>query len=139
MHTVDYLAGNGAAPLAAPTVVIMTLVREAHQPVGVVLRHWRERRRMSQLDLAIRTEVSARHVSFVETGRSRPTKTMLLKLSEQLEIALRERNSLLLAGGFAAAYPEHQLNDIPMAAVSDAITKVLEAHLPYPAVVVDRH
>lgn len=116
----------------------MTMVDAPHN-VGVVLRHWRERRRMSQLDLALRTEVSARHVSFVETGRSRPTKAMLLKLSEQLEIPLRERNSLLLAGGFAPAYPEHQLNDIPMAAVTDAIGKILEAHMPYPAVVVDRH
>ena len=117
----------------------MTLVDDAPQPVGVLLRHWRERRRMSQLDLATRTEVSARHVSFVETGRSRPTRAMLLKLSEQLEIPLRERNSLLLAGGFAPAYPQHRLSDVPMAAVSDAIRVILDAHSPYPAVVVDRH
>lgn len=117
----------------------MTLVDDAPQPVGVLLRHWRERRRMSQLDLATRTDVSARHVSFVETGRSRPTRAMLLKLSEQLEIPLRERNSLLLAGGFAPAYPQHRLSDVPMAAVSDAIRVILDAHSPYPAVVVDRH
>ncbi len=109
------------------------------QPVGVLLRHWRERRRMSQLDLALATEVSARHVSFVETGRSKPTRTMLLKLSEQLDIPLRERNSLLLAGGFAPAYPQHELADIPLPAVTDAIGKILDGHLPYPALVVDRH
>ena len=109
------------------------------QPVGVLLRQWRERRRLSQLDLASRTEVSARHVSFLETGRSRPTKAMLLRLSEQLDIPLRERNSLLLAGGFAPAYPQHTLHDVPMAAVSDAIGMILAAHSPYPAVVVDRH
>ena len=112
---------------------------EPAQPVGVLLRHWRERRRLSQLDLASRTEVSARHVSFVETGRSKPTRAMVLKLSEQLDIPLRERNSLLLAGGFAPAYPEHQLDALPMAAVADAIGKILDAHLPYPALVVDRH
>lgn len=94
---------------------------------------------MSQLDLAGRTEVSARHVSFVETGRSKPTKAMLLRLSDQLEIPLRERNSLLLAAGFAPAYPQHRIDDVPMAAVSDAIGKILDAHSPYPAVVVDRH
>jgi transcriptional regulator with XRE-family HTH domain len=117
----------------------MTTLIEAQQPVGTLLRRWRERRRLSQLDLASRAEVSARHVSFLETGRSRPTKAMLLKLSEQLEIPLRERNSLLLAGGYAPAYPEHQLSDVPMAAVADAIAAILGAHLPAPAVVVDRH
>ncbi|MFH5232593.1 helix-turn-helix domain-containing protein [Antrihabitans spumae] len=117
----------------------MTTTLEAQEPVGVLLRHWRERRRMSQMDLALRTEVSARHLSFVETGRSKPTRTMLLKLSEQLEIPLREQNSLLLAGGFAPAYAEHQLSDLPMAVVSDAIRKILDGHLPYPAIVVDRH
>ncbi|MBJ8348477.1 helix-turn-helix domain-containing protein [Antrihabitans sp. YC2-6] len=117
----------------------MTMVQDPPQPVGVLLKHWREQRRLSQLELATRTEVSARHLSFVETGRSKPTQTMLLKLSEQLDIPLRERNSLLLAGGYAPAYAEHQLSDIPMAAVADAIGKILRGHLPYPAVVVDRH
>ncbi|KAA0020031.1 helix-turn-helix domain-containing protein [Antrihabitans cavernicola] len=117
----------------------MTVLEEAPRHVGVLLRHWRESRRMSQLDLATRTEVSARHVSFVETGRSKPTRSMLLKLSEQLEIPHRERNSLLLAGGFAPAYPEHPIDAFPMAAVSDAIAKILDAQLPYPAIVVDRH
>lgn len=116
-----------------------TQLQDPPRQVGVLLRHWRERRRLSQLELATRSDVSARHLSFVETGRSKPTQSMLLRLSEQLDIPLRERNSLLLAGGYAPAYAEHQLNDIPMAAVSDAIGKILRGHLPYPAVVVDRH
>ncbi|EME24007.1 helix-turn-helix domain-containing protein [Rhodococcus triatomae] len=117
----------------------MTTLAEADRPVGTLLRHWRERRRMSQLELAGLAEVSARHVSFLETGRSRPTRAMLLRLSEQLDIPLRERNSLLLAGGFAPAYPEHALGDVPMASVAEAIGQILHAHLPAPAVVVDRH
>lgn len=117
----------------------MTVVDDTERHVGPLLRRWRERRRMSQLDLANRTEVSARHVSFVETGRSRPTRAMLLKLSEQLDIPHRERNTLLLAGGFAPAYPEHPIDDFPLSTVSDAITRMLGALLPYPALVVDRH
>ncbi|MFC0451469.1 helix-turn-helix domain-containing protein [Rhodococcus jostii] len=107
--------------------------------VGVHLRTWRERRRLSQLELANRADISARHVSFLETGRSNPTRAMLLRLSEHLDIPLRERNSLLLAGGFAPAFPEHRLSDVPMASVADAIGKILTAHSPYPAVAIDRH
>lgn len=94
---------------------------------------------MTQLDLANRAEVSTRHVSFLETGRSRPTRAMLLRLGEHLDIPLRERNSMLLAAGFAPAYPEHALTDVPMAIVSDAIRTILAAHAPMPALVVDRH
>lgn len=94
---------------------------------------------MTQLDLANRAEVSTRHVSFLETGRSRPTRAMLLRLGEHLDIPLRERNSMLLAAGFAPAYPEHALTDVPMAVVSDAIRTILAAHAPMPALVVDRH
>ena len=107
--------------------------------VGGLLRRWRERRGLSQLELALRADVSARHVSFLENGRSRPTREMVLRLSERLEVPLRERNTLLLAAGFAPAYPEHSLGDVPMAAVSTAIRQILRAHLPYPALVVDRH
>jgi transcriptional regulator with XRE-family HTH domain len=107
--------------------------------VGKLLRAWRERRRLTQLDLALAADVSTRHISFVETGRSKPTSAMILHLSEQLEIPLRERNMLLLAGGYAPAYPEHELNSPPMSAVNEAINSVLEGHEPYPAVVVDRH
>jgi transcriptional regulator with XRE-family HTH domain len=108
-------------------------------PAGVLIREWRRRRRMSQLDLAARTEISTRHLSFIETGRSQPTRAMLVRLSEQLDIPLRARNALLLAAGFAPAYPQHRLTDLPMAAVTDAIEQILRGHLPYPAVVVDRH
>ena len=110
----------------------------AGTPVGVLLRDWRRRRRLTQLELAVRARVSTRHLSFIETGRSRPTSDMILRLSEPLEIPLRERNALLLAGGYAPAFPRHQLPDPPMAAVSEAITMILTAHEPFPAVVVDR-
>lgn len=83
--------------------------------------------------------MSTRHISYVENGRSKPTSAMILHLSDQLEIPLRERNALLLAGGYAPAYPEHEMNSPPMSVVNDAINSVLEGHLPYPAVVVDRH
>ncbi|QCQ90542.1 helix-turn-helix domain-containing protein [Rhodococcus sp. SGAir0479] len=111
----------------------------AQQSVGDQIRWWRGHRRMTQLDLANRAEVSTRHVSFLETGRSRPTRAMLLRLGEHLDIPLRERNSMLLAAGFAPAYPEHALTDVPMAIVSDAIRTILAAHAPMPALVVDRH
>src|SRR5487761_938410 len=106
---------------------------------GQLLRQWRQRRHLSQLDLAIEANVSSRHLSFVETGRSKPTSEMILRLAEYLDVPLRERNALLLAGGFAPAYPEHGLAEPPMAAVNEAIERVLAAHQPYPAVVVDRH
>lgn len=115
----------------------MTILHD--EPVGALLRHWRERRGLSQLALANRAGVSARHVSFVETGRSRPSRALLLRLAEELEIPLRERNSILLAAGLAPAYPQHRLGDVPLAAVSDAIGRILSSHSPFPALVVDRH
>ncbi|MCW2756728.1 MAG: helix-turn-helix domain protein [Nocardioidaceae bacterium] len=109
------------------------------EPVGRLLREWRERRRLSQLELSVRTDVSTRHLSFVETGRSRPTPEMILRLSEQLDVPLRDRNQLLLAGGFAPAYPEHDLDAVELRAVRAALRQVLAGHEPYPALVVDRH
>jgi transcriptional regulator with XRE-family HTH domain len=109
----------------------------ASRPVGQLLRGWRERRMLTQLELALRAEVSARHLSFVETGRSRPTSEMILRLAQQLDVPLRERNVLLLSGGYAPAFPVHELADPPMQAVHDAIEHVLRAHEPYPAVVID--
>src|SRR5690348_6894415 len=106
-------------------------------PVGKLLRGWRERRRLTQFDLALRAEVSARHLSFIETGRSRPTSEMILRLAHQLNVPLRERNVLLLSGGYAPAFPANQLTDPPMDAVHEAIEHVLRAHEPYPAVVID--
>jgi transcriptional regulator with XRE-family HTH domain len=106
--------------------------------VGRQLREWRERRRLSQLELASTAGVSPRHLSFVETGRSRPTSTMILRLAEHLDVPLRERNRLLLAGGFAPAHPERSLGEPSMSAVHDALERLLEAHAPFPALVVDR-
>ena len=109
-----------------------------HRPVGDLLREWRQRRQLSQLDLAIQAEISARHLSFVETGRSKPTSGMILRLTEHLDVPLRDRNTLLLAGGYAPAYPEHRLDGPELAAVRDALRHVLSGHDPYPAVVVNR-
>jgi transcriptional regulator with XRE-family HTH domain len=106
--------------------------------VGSLLRDWRRRRRLSQLDLALDADVSARHLSFVETGRSRPSATMVLHLAERLEVPLRERNRMLLAAGHAPAFQSHDLDEPPMVAVRGAIDLVLSGHDPYPALVVDR-
>ena len=106
--------------------------------VGPLLREWRQRRRLSQLDLALEAGVSARHLSFVETGRSKPSAEMVLHLAEQLDVPLRERNQLLLAAGFAPRYEEHALDDPELAPVREAIDQVLKGHEPHPAVAVDR-
>lgn len=107
--------------------------------VGDVLRDWRRRRRFSQLDLALEAEVSTRHLSFVESGRSQPSRDMLLRLAERLELPLRERNRLLLAGGYAPIFAERSLDRPDMAAAMDAVRTVLRAYEPYPALAVDRH
>jgi transcriptional regulator with XRE-family HTH domain len=107
--------------------------------VGVLLREWRGNRRLSQLELAGQAGVSARHLSFLETGRSRPTREMILRLAEQLAVPLRGRNALLLAGGFAPAYPEGELGGPDLAAVLASLRAVLAGHEPYPAVLIDRH
>jgi transcriptional regulator with XRE-family HTH domain len=107
-------------------------------PLGGLLRDWRQRRRLSQLDLALEAGVSARHLSFLETGRAKPSREMVLHLSEQLEVPLRDRNQLLLAAGFAPAYTEQALDAPGMAPVRDALERILKGHEPYPAVVVDR-
>jgi transcriptional regulator with XRE-family HTH domain len=110
----------------------------SRSPVGELLRQWRERRRISQLDLSIEADVSTRHLSFVETGRSQPSRDMVLRLADSLDVPLRERNHLLLAAGYAPVYGEAPLSAPQMAAVRQAIRLVLEAHEPFPAVVVDR-
>ena len=106
--------------------------------VGDHLREWRQRRRMSQLDLALEAEISARHLSFVETGRSTPSRDMILHLAEQLEIPVRERNILLVAAGYAPVFPERALDDPQLTAARAAIDQVLEGHKPFPAFAVDR-
>lgn len=116
----------------------MAMASPRHQPVGELLREWRERRRLSQLDLALEAEVSARHLSFVETGRSRPSRALVLRLAEPLEVPLRERNQLLVAAGYAPVYSETDLNAPALEAVRAAIRQVLTGHQPYPALVIDR-
>jgi transcriptional regulator with XRE-family HTH domain len=106
--------------------------------VGGLLREWRQRRRLSQLDLALDTGISTRHLSFVETGRSVPSRDVVLRLAEGLRLPLRERNRLLLAAGYAPVFGESALAAPGLAAVSDAIRHQLAGHEPYPAVVVDR-
>ncbi|KAB2343796.1 helix-turn-helix transcriptional regulator [Actinomadura rudentiformis] len=106
--------------------------------VGELLRQWRHRRRLSQLDLAIAADVSARHVSLVETGKSNPSADMILRLADQLDVPLRERNRLLLAAGFAPRYTERPLDDDALSAARHAIARVLRAHEPYPALAFDR-
>lgn len=107
--------------------------------IGSLLRDWRERRRMSQLDLALGAGVSARHVSFIETGRSKPSAEMVVQLADHLDVPLRDRNALLLAAGFAPAYGHRDLAEPEMGPVRDAIDRVLRGHEPFPALVVDRH
>ncbi|MFD0805754.1 helix-turn-helix domain-containing protein [Nocardioides caeni] len=105
---------------------------------GVLIREWRQRRHFSQLELASRAEVSTRHLSWIETGRSRPTSAMVLRLCDHLEVPLREQNAVLLAAGHAPAHPEHGLGEAPMAELNTALETILAAHHPYPALVVDR-
>jgi transcriptional regulator with XRE-family HTH domain len=112
----------------------------AHRPpVGALLRDWRKRRRLSQLELALEAGVSSRHLSFVETGRSRPSADMVLHLAEKLDVPLRDRNHLLLAAGYAPAFAQRDLEAPELGPVRDAIDQVLRAHEPYPALVIDRH
>src|SRR6478735_3764184 len=111
----------------------------APRPVGDLLRDWRQRRRLSQLALATEADVSARHVSFLETGRAQPSREMLLRLADRLEIPLRERNGLLIAGGFAPVYAERPLDDPALIAAREAVDLVLAGHEPYPAIAIDRH
>ncbi|MFC4031586.1 helix-turn-helix domain-containing protein [Streptomyces polygonati] len=108
-------------------------------PIGHLLRQWRERRRLSQLDLSGLAKVSTRHLSFLETGRSKPSREMVVHLSGQLDIPLRDRNILLLAAGYAPVYPESPLDAPQMSAVRTAVSQILKGHDPYPAIMVDRN
>jgi transcriptional regulator with XRE-family HTH domain len=115
-----------------------TAITSRPRPVGELLRQWRDRRRLSQLELSLQAEVSTRHLSFVETGRATPSREMVIQLAEHLKVPLRERNRLLLAAGYAPVYGETPLDAPQMAAVRDAVRQVLSGHEPYPAAVVDR-
>ncbi|HEU6442694.1 MAG TPA: helix-turn-helix transcriptional regulator [Microvirga sp.] len=111
----------------------------AVQHFGDYLREWRQRRRMSQLDLALEAEISTRHLSFLETGRSQPSREMVQLLAEKLDMPLRERNVMLASAGFAPVYSERSLDDPAMQSMREAIDLVLRGHEPYPALAVDRH
>jgi transcriptional regulator with XRE-family HTH domain len=113
-------------------------IPEGAPSAGALLREWRQRRNLSQLELALRSAVSARHLSFIETGRARPSREMVLHLAARLEVPLRDRNRLLLAAGFAPVFAERSLDESEMAPVREALERFLAAHEPYPAVVVDR-
>lgn len=117
----------------------MTMTARSTRPIGDLLREWRERRRLSQMALALDAEVSTRHLSYLETGRARPSREMILRLAEQLDVPLRDRNTLLLAAGFAPVYPERTLDDPALATARDVIGRVLSGHEPYPALAIDRH
>ena len=109
------------------------------RPFGVLLRDWRVRRRVSQLALAGEARISTKHLSFLETGRSQPSRDMIMRLAEELEIPLRERNALLAAAGYAAIYPQRPLEDEALAGARAAISAVVDGHMPHPALAVDRH
>ncbi|MEV4743720.1 helix-turn-helix transcriptional regulator [Streptomyces sp. NPDC049555] len=105
--------------------------------VGSLLREWRDRRRISQLELALRADSSARHISFIETGRSTPSREMVLRLADHLEVPVRERNALLVAAGYAPQYPERPLDDPALAGVREGLERLLHGYEPFPALVVD--
>ncbi len=107
--------------------------------LGDHLREWRQRRRMSQLDLALEADISQRHLSFIESGRSTPSREMLLHLAERLGVPLRDRNPLLLAAGFAPVFAERRLDDPALEPARRAIDRVLKGHEPFPAIAIDRH
>lgn len=117
------------------------LARPASAPVNIGdhLREWRQRRHLSQMDLANDAEISTRHLSFIETGRAAPSRDMVMRLAERLDVPLRERNVLLVAAGFAPAFPQRPLDDPALKSARDAVQVVLRAHEPYPALAVDRH
>ncbi len=139
------LSGHGATALAAyhaPMHAPQTQQSPRHSapaPFGEHLRHWRQRRRLSQLELALQAEVSTRHLSCVETGRASPSREMVLRLAERLQVPPRERNALLVAAGYAPMYRERTLDDPAMAAARTAVQRILNAHEPWPALAMDRH
>lgn len=116
-----------------------TAASDVAEPLGELLRHWRQLRRRSQLNLALDAGISARHLSFVETGRSQPSREVVLRLAEQLAMPLRDRNRLLLAAGFAPIFTQRPLDDPALGAARQAVERVLAGHAPYPAIAVDRH
>lgn len=109
------------------------------QAFGEQLREWRQRRRLSQLDLAAEAELSTRHLSFVETGRAKPSREMVLRLAEALDMPLRSRNAMLIAAGHAPSFPERPIDDTAQTEARQLVQRILDAHMPFPALAVDRH
>jgi transcriptional regulator with XRE-family HTH domain len=132
----DYMAGNEAP--GGGSIVPVSVASDVGVGVGPLLRGWRRRRRLSQLTLALETGLSTRHLSFVETGRIRPGREVLLRLADRLEVPLRERNVLLLAAAYAPIYRRTALDATEMAPVRDALEQILAGNEPFPAVVIDR-
>src|SRR5262249_14105364 len=130
-----------AVPLHAPPAgaggALAMAVAAGAPRVGDLLRGWRQRRKLSQLELSLESAVSSLHLGFIETGRSRPSREMVLHLAERLDIPLRERNALLLAAGYAPVYEERALDGQELAPVKAALERFLAAHEPFPAIVVD--
>ena len=131
---VYYLGGNGVLDALRYCDEMPTALA-----VGDLLREWRQRRRVSQLDLAGDAEISTRHLSFIETGRSTPSREVVLRLAEQLEVPLRARNALLISAGYAPVFAERPLDDPALALARQAIERLLAAHEPFPAIAIDRH
>jgi transcriptional regulator with XRE-family HTH domain len=134
-NAVDYPAGNGRAQDGRYDAAPM----ENARTFGDQLRQWRQRRHLSQLDLAADVNISTRHLSFVETGRSQPSRAMVLRLAERLNVPYRERNVLLTAAGYAPMYAVRPLSDPALASARAAVDLILSGHEPYPALLVDRH
>ena len=132
------IVGFAGEPATADPTSVATVPSSCPRTVGAMLREWREDRRRSQLDLALSVGVSTRHLSFVETGKSKPSPELVLAIAEHLDVPLRERNAMLLAAGYAPRYQHTPLDDEAMASVRDALGELIEAHDPYPALVVDR-
>ncbi|MEU9786650.1 helix-turn-helix transcriptional regulator [Streptomyces phaeochromogenes] len=130
-------AARPAAPSAARSTATSAGASAVDKGVGPLLRGWREQRRVSQLELALRADSSARHISFVETGRSRPSEEMVLRLAEHLDVPVRDRNGLLLAAGYAPRYPETPLDDPALDALREGVERLIQGYEPYPAFVVD--
>lgn len=114
-------------------------IAAAEQSIGNHIRNWRQRRRLSQLAFALDANISQKHLSFIESGRSLPSREMVLRLAEHLKVPLRERNLMLLAAGYAPVFPERRLDDPALRAARSAIDLVLKAHEPFPAIAIDRH
>jgi len=121
------------------THLISTTADKAEAPVGTLIREWRTQRKLSQMELALDIDISPRHLSFVETGRSRPSAELLMSIASQLDVPLRARNTWLLAAGYAPRYSEQGLDSARMAQVKAAVQRLLDTHDPYPGVALDRH